>query len=68
MQNTKYKINYRSTTVQPLFNHCSTTVKPPFNRLGDFPGFYFAFKELEYIDCSLIVEATFGIVEFGEGG
>ena len=50
------------------FNHCSTTVKPPFNRLGDFPGFYFAFKELEDIDCSLIVEATFGIVEFGEGG
>lgn len=33
-----------------------------------FAGFYFGFKELEDIDCALIVESTFGIVELGEGG
>ena len=36
--------------------------------LCDFAGFDFGFKELEDIDGSLIVEATFGVVEFGKGG
>ncbi len=36
--------------------------------LCDFSGFYFRFEELENIDCALIVEPTFGIVELGKGG
>ena len=37
-------------------------------KLCDFPGFDFGFKKLKDIDCALIVETTFGVVEFGEGG
>ena len=33
-----------------------------------FTGFNFGFEELEDIDCSLIVETTFGVVELGKGG
>ena len=36
--------------------------------LRDFACFDFGFEELEDIDCALIVEATFGVVELGEGG
>ena len=36
--------------------------------LCDFAGFDLVFEELEDIDFALIVEATFGVVELGEGG
>ncbi len=34
--------------------------------LCNFAGFDFGFEELEDIDCTLVVEATFGVVEFGK--
>lgn len=34
----------------------------------NFAGFDFGFKELKYIDGSLIVEATFRVIKLGEGG
>ena len=33
-----------------------------------FTGFNFGFEELEDIDCSLIIESAFGVVELGKGG